>query len=206
MQDEFLLVGLGNPGSRYADTRHNVGFMVIDRFAKSIGAPPYKEKFSGQFSRARHAGSNVNLLKPTTFMNLSGQSVVSAANFYRIPPENLIIIHDELDLPLGTIRLKEGGGTGGHKGLASVQEQLGKSNFIRIRLGIGRPESDEEDLTRERSSNISNYVLDNFTKQEEGVLVKILSRSDEAVECVMRRGITAAMNEFNKRGGETDGS
>ena len=205
---KLIVVGLGNPGPRYQGTPHNVGFCVVELLAErwSIGL-----RASRQVEALAGSGivecCELHLLKPLTYMNLSGQSVVSAANFYRIQKENLIIIHDELDLPFGTIRIKKGGGSGGHKGIDSVKQHIG-DDFIRIRLGIGRPQSPPEadGTSSEKSVNISDFVLDNFNQKDKEILTDVIDRSEKAVKCVIRRGVSAAMNEFNKRGGERDES
>ncbi len=200
MENGILVVGLGNPGPEYAGNRHNFGFMVLDALAWHIDAPSFQEKFKGLFARGRHGGRRVDLLKPMTFMNLSGRSVAKAAGFFQIAVENIIVIHDELDLPFGTLRLKKGGGTGGHKGIASIKENLGSADFTRVRMGIGRPipEDPRHDI------DITNYVLRNFESKDVPSLTNVIEYGVKAVERVVQNGIRVAMNEFNKRGGGSD--
>jgi PTH1 family peptidyl-tRNA hydrolase len=147
----WLIAGLGNPGSQYEHTRHNVGFWWLDQLAKDLGASFKTDtKFHGQLAQCQIANNKVYLLKPLVFMNRSGQSVAALANFYKIPPENVLVIHDELDLPVGTARLKRAGGHGGHNGLRDIIAQLGSKDFLRCRLGIDHPGD---------SKLVSNYVL-----------------------------------------------
>lgn len=149
---DWLLVGLGNPGSQYALNRHNIGFMVLDTLVSD-----YKSKHKGLMAEIRIAGQRVLLLKPQTFMNLSGESVRSAADFYKIPPEKIAVIYDELDLPPASIRIKKGGGSGGHNGIKSIDQHLGTPEYWRLRCGIGHPGI--KDL-------VTSYVLSNFTKAD----------------------------------------
>ncbi len=199
MGEGTLIVGLGNPGPRYANNRHNFGFMVVDAFASQIGAPDWSEKFQGQFVRGRFRGQRIDLIKPMTYMNLSGHSVSAAAHFFRVPVENIIVVHDELDLPFGKLRIKKAGGTGGHRGIESVKQQLGNAGFIRLRMGIGRPLPSDAG----NDTDITNYVLDNFSIKERTSLINVIDQGTEALQRVIQSGTTAAMNEFNKRGGET---
>ena len=135
----FLIVGLGNPGSKYEETRHNIGFKAVDEIVRRFSFSPWVEKFSGVISKGAIDGEKIILLKPQTFMNLSGQSVQLAAHFFKIDPKNIIVIHDELDLPPLKTRIKLGGGNGGHNGLKSIQQCMGTADFIRVRLGVGHP-------------------------------------------------------------------
>ncbi len=154
----WLFVGLGNPGAKYDNNRHNVGFMVIDKIQDnkpSFGS--FRSKFQGKLSEGRLSGQKVVLLKPTTYMNNSGQSVAKVSKFYKIPSENIVVFHDELDIKAGDIRVKQGGSNAGHNGLRSIQAHLGTSDFWRVRIGIGRPHP---------NADISGYVLDNFLKEE----------------------------------------
>lgn len=153
----FLIVGLGNPGAEYANTRHNVGFMAADAVAESFRFGPFKSKFDGLIAEGNINGEKVMLLKPQTFMNLSGNSVVKAALFYKILPENIIVIHDDLDLKVGQIKAKLGGGTGGHNGLKSVDAHI-TPNYNRIRIGIGNPNPEH--------GQVINHVLSRFSKAD----------------------------------------
>ncbi len=154
----ILFVGLGNPGPKYAGHRHNVGFMALDRIADAHGFGPWRGKFQGQVSEGRLGNDKVVLLKPETFMNNSGQAVIALANYYKILPEQILVIHDELDFPPGTIRVKQGGGDGKHNGLKSIISHLGSNKFLRLRVGIGHPG---------RAGNVTNYVLNSPTKDEQ---------------------------------------
>ncbi len=153
----FLIVGLGNPGAEYANTRHNVGFMAADAVAESFRFGPFKSKFDGLIAEGNINGEKVMLLKPQTFMNLSGNSVVKAALFYKILPENIIVIHDDLDLKVGQIKAKLGGGTGGHNGLKSIDAHI-TPNYNRIRIGIGNPNPEH--------GQVINHVLSRFSKAD----------------------------------------
>lgn len=156
--DMWILVGLGNPGSKYENNRHNVGFMVADAIQEAWPAfDPFKSKFQGSISEGRINNQKVLLLKPETYMNNSGQSVGKAAAFYKVPAERIMVFHDELDLPFNEVRVKQGGGNAGHNGLKSMQAHLGGSDFWRVRIGIGRPTHKED---------VSNYVLNDYAKAE----------------------------------------
>lgn len=165
-----LIAGLGNPGPKYEKTRHNVGFWFIDALAQSKGAKlKLENKFNGEIGKAEIAGSPVWLLKPSTFMNNSGQAVASLAKFYKIPPEKILVVYDDLDLPPATLRLKQDGGHGGHNGLRDIMAHLGSKNFVRLRIGIGHPGI---------SSEVTNYVLGNPPAEDRISLEKAI---DEAL-------------------------
>ncbi|MBP2294898.1 aminoacyl-tRNA hydrolase [Azospirillum rugosum] len=153
----LLLVGLGNPGAEYARNRHNIGFMAVEEIARRHGFSPWRKRFQGQTADGTVAGDKILALEPLTFMNVSGQSVVAALQFFKLKPENVVVIHDELDLPPGKIRVKKGGGHGGHNGLRSIDSHIGK-DYWRIRLGIGHPGN--KDL-------VSGYVLHDFAKADQ---------------------------------------
>lgn len=154
----WLIVGLGNPGDKYKGNRHNVGFMVMDAIADDNMFPNFKSKFQGEISEGRIAGEKVALLKPQTYMNESGQSVRKAADFYKIPPERIIVFYDELDLAPSKIKIKQGGGSGGHNGIKSMDAHLGDKDYWRVRLGIGHPGD---------KNRVSGYVLSDFSKEEQ---------------------------------------
>lgn len=187
-QDPYLIIGLGNPGREYKDTRHNFGFMLIDLLAERLGARGMKVQSKAIVISATYEEHRLILAKPQTYMNLSGQSVQGLLHFYKIPHNNLLIAHDDLDLPYGTIRIRPTGGPGGQRGMANTIELLGTKDFPRLRLGIGRPPG---------RMDAKDYVLQNFSKDELKLLPELLSRaSDAALEFVMN-GLNAAMNKFN---------
>lgn len=162
---DFLIVGLGNPGREHVQQRHNVGFMAVDRMAERWRADNWKSKFSGDICAATIQKHSVFLLKPQTYMNLSGDSVAQAARFYKIPIDKIIVLHDELDIPFASVRVKQGGGHGGHNGLRSIDACMGNANYWRIRIGIGHP--GEKYL-------VTPYVLGNFHDDERDTMDKIL--------------------------------
>jgi len=185
----FLVVGLGNPGSKYAGHRHNVGFMVVDQLASRHARDPFREKFSGQFARAALDAQELGLLKPQTFMNLSGESVQKAMAFFKVDLAHLIVVHDELDLEFETLRVKVGGGTAGHNGLKSIVQHCGGPDFIRIRVGIG---------STVRASRGEQHVLSDFSRDECLRLPDVLDSASLAVSDVLTRGVSAAMNRHNQ--------
>ena len=183
----ILVVGLGNPGAEYALTRHNAGFMVLDQLCEMFNASITQAKFQGLFGTARIQGQTVYLLKPQTYMNLSGRSVVSCMSFYHIPIESVMVVHDDLDLPVGDVRAKVGGGSGGHNGLKSIIELTGKAEFGRIRMGIGRPEH----------GDVVNYVLGKFPESEIESFNESLKIGAETVRTYILSGSQAAMRFCN---------
>jgi PTH1 family peptidyl-tRNA hydrolase len=186
----WLIAGLGNPGARYRKTRHNLGFMVLDALAERAGIRIVKERAKALIGRGRIGSREVVLAQPQTFMNLSGVSVARLMRHWRLKPESLIVAYDDLDLPFARIRLAQGGGAGGHKGVASIIEHLGERDFTRLRLGIGRPE--EEGLTA------ADYVLRSFKPRERELLPEVISRGAEAVEAILGSGLAAAQTRFNR--------
>jgi PTH1 family peptidyl-tRNA hydrolase len=187
----LLVVGLGNPGAKYANNRHNVGFMVVDRLAERLRAPAFREKFSGLFTRV--ATPDVVLLKPLTYMNLSGESVQAAMKFFRVSLKEVVVIHDELDLAFGDDRIKVGGGTAGHNGLKSMLQHCGGDGFTRLRVGIGRPQSEKG------PDAVVNHVLGDFSSSERSNLQAVLDHAALGVESMIDKGIAQAMNAFNAR-------
>ncbi|BBZ68500.1 MAG: aminoacyl-tRNA hydrolase [Mycolicibacterium insubricum] len=186
MADTLLIVGLGNPGPNYAKTRHNVGFMVADVLAGRIGDGFKVHKKSGaEVATGRIAGRPVVLAKPRVYMNESGRQVGPLAKFYSVPPEQVIVVHDELDIDFGRIRLKLGGGEGGHNGLRSVVSALGGKNFHRVRLGIGRPPGRKDPAA---------YVLEPFTAAERVELPTICEQAADATELLIAQGLEPAQN------------
>jgi len=188
----LLVVGLGNPGKQYASHRHNVGFMAVDELARRVGAESFRERFSGEVARAELSGEPAILLKPMTYMNLSGQCVQPAMAFFKIAPAELLVLHDELDIPFGDVRLKVGGGHAGHNGLRSLMERLGGGDFGRVRLGIGRPPPSHR-------GEVADFVLSSFDAAERAAVPDMLKKAGDAVIDVARRGFAAAMNARNAR-------
>lgn len=184
----YLIVGLGNPGRRYENNRHNVGFMAVDRLAAAHNVSSSKVQHKALTADARIAGRQVILAKPQTYMNLSGDAVGPLANYYRIPAANVLVIYDELDLPFGTLRLRQKGGAGGHKGMHSIIQHLGQG-FPRLRLGIGRPPGRMDPAA---------YVLQDFTRDELPILNELLDEAVRAVETYLREGIESAMSRHNR--------
>lgn len=186
----FIICGLGNPGERYKYTRHNVGARVVDRLAQRWGLGIKSAKFQSKAAKTVFSGNEVLLMLPQTFMNLSGEAVIKAMNFYKMDPEDLLVVHDEMDLELGRIKCKLGGGTAGHKGLDSIVNSLGTDNYIRIRFGIGRPSDNLTDST--------DWVLSNFTVSEESIVKEKIENAADAVEQIISNGIIETMNRFNR--------
>ena len=187
-ETSYLLIGLGNPGREYRDSRHNVGFMLVDRIAVRLGARGMKVQSKAIVTTAMHEDRKLILAKPQTYMNLSGQSVQGLIHFYKLPLTNVLLAHDDLDIPFGTIRIRPGGGPGGQRGMASTIEQLGTKDFPRLRIGIGRPPG---------RMDPSAYVLQDFTRDEIKILSEILDRAaDAALEFVVN-GLDKAMNKYN---------
>ncbi len=184
---EWLVVGLGNPGSRYENTRHNIGFMVVEAFARR-----HDLRFKGSKHRAEVATGAVNgipilLAEPVTFMNESGNAVVRLTRYFKVPGERVLVVCDDLDLPFGTMRLRSGGGSGGNGGLKSIIQSLGTEQFGRLRLGVGRPAGDA-----------ARHVLQRFPTDEAGLMSELLELAADAIEAVAQHGVAEAMNQFNR--------
>jgi PTH1 family peptidyl-tRNA hydrolase len=196
-----LVVGLGNPGPRYADTRHNAGVRVLERFARDHGLALDARRFGSRFGSGWLAGEGppleVALLAPETFMNRSGQAVADAVGSLGLADVagDLLVVLDDVDLPFGRLRLRPAGGAGGHRGLADVIECLARRDFARLRFGVGRPAADQE---------TADHVLEAFTASEQAVLPERIARAARAVEAALRQGVAAAMNEFNRDPGDGD--
>ena len=186
--DPFLLIGLGNPGREYKDSRHNFGFMLVDRLCVRLNARGMKMQSKAIVISAIHEERKLILAKPQTFMNLSGQSVQGLAHFYKIPLTNLMVLSDDLDLPFGAIRIRASGGPGGQRGMASIIERLGTQDFPRLRLGIGRPPGRME---------AADYVLQDFSRADLKNLSEVLDRAADAALTFVTEGLNAAMNKFN---------
>lgn len=188
----YLLVGLGNPGRQYAGMRHNIGFMVIDRLASRLETAFTRAQLRSLVTDARYQGRRVLLAKPQTYMNDSGVAVGSLVKFFKVPLANILVAYDEVDLPFGTLRLRPGGGSAGHKGLASIQERLGTQDFPRLRLGVGRPPG---------SKMAAIYVLQNFSRDEAEFLPPLLDHAAEAAMTFVTDGLEQAMTQFNGEAG-----
>jgi len=186
--NNYLIVGLGNPGREYKHTRHNIGFMTIDKLAVDLSIRLSKVQSKALIATALLDGRKLILVKPQTFMNLSGQSVISLLRFYRIPLEQMIVIHDDIDLPVGTIRIRPGGGSAGQRGLASIIEKLGTQAFPRLRIGVGRPPG---------RMDAADYVLQDFTKAEQPVMEKVIAEASQAARTFVLEGLDKAMNTYN---------
>ena len=184
-----LIVGLGNPGSKYEKTRHNIGFEVINYLQKDLGITNEKEKFQGLISEKNIDGEKVLFLKPQTFMNLSGNSIIEVINFYKLNPKtDLVVIYDDMDLPVGKLRVKEKGSSGGHNGIKSIIANLGTEEFNRIKVGIGHPES----------HNIIDYVLKRPSKEEEPLIYAAQKNAVEALKVALSDSFNKAMTMYNK--------
>ncbi len=185
----YIIVGLGNPGRKYENTRHNMGFIAVDLLAEKYGIKIDKIKFKALVGEGRIAGQKVLLVKPQTFMNLSGQSVVEVMNFYKEEIENLIVIYDDIDIPTGSIRLRKKGSAGTHNGMRNIVYLLGEDGFPRIRVGIGS----------QKKVDLINYVIGGVSKGEKELLEDALTRAADAAACIVEKGIDKAMNEYNVR-------
>jgi len=188
----LLVVGLGNPGREYASHRHNVGFMAVDELAHKASADSFREKFSGSYAKGRLGDQEIILLKPMTYMNESGRSVQPAMAFFKVAPRDVLVLHDELDLPFGAVRLKFGGGHAGHNGLRSIMAHAGTGDFGRVRVGVGRPPAGFR-------GDVADYVLSGFDAVERTSLPDVLKLATESVLEVALRGFDAAMNVRNTR-------
>ncbi|MDT4893927.1 MAG: peptidyl-tRNA hydrolase, family [Pseudonocardiales bacterium] len=186
--DRHLVVGLGNPGPRYAGTRHNAGFVVVDLLAGRIGGSFKAHKGRADVVEGRIGGVPVVLAKPKAYMNESGGPIVSISRFFKVPVERITVVHDELDLPFGALRLKRGGGDGGHNGLRSASSALGSKEYTRVRVGIGRPPGRQDP---------ADYVLKDFSGAERKELGFLVDRAADAVETLLAHGLDAAQNQFN---------
>jgi PTH1 family peptidyl-tRNA hydrolase len=184
----YLIVGLGNPGPKYHNNRHNVGFMVADALGDRANIPIRRFEFRALIGKGDYAGARLILAKPQTYMNNSGQAVSALVNFYKIPTEKILVIHDDLDLPFGTLRMRPQGGTGGQRGLGSIIAKLNTQNFARLRVGISRPPG---------RMDPSDYVLHDFDPPEKEMLPEVLETAVEAIKMFIIEDIEKAMNKFN---------
>lgn len=184
----FLIVGLGNPENEYANTRHNMGFNVINKIAESYNIEVVGSKYKGLFWMGEIENEKVILLKPQTYMNLSGESIIQFKNFYKIPNDKIIIIYDDIDLEPGIIRIRKKGGPGTHNGMKSVVQNLQTEDFIRVRVGIGKPEYKDD---------LINYVTSKIPKDKKAILEKGVNRGTEAILSILKDGVDIAMNKYN---------
>jgi PTH1 family peptidyl-tRNA hydrolase len=187
-----LIIGLGNPGRSYAANRHNIGFICLRHFARSQGIKFDRKKALARIGSGTVEGNKVVLARPQTYMNNSGQSVSRLVRGFKVNPRDLLVIHDDLDLPLAKIRLSSGSGSGGHRGINSVIQELGTRDFIRLRVGIGRPAQ-----LNPTEDDIIAYVLSDFTPQERKAISPVIPRVSEAILCLLTEGLTPAMNRYN---------
>jgi PTH1 family peptidyl-tRNA hydrolase len=184
----YLIVGLGNPGREYKETRHNIGFLTIERFAGKHEIKLTRMQNQAIVGTGVVEGRKVILAKPQTYMNLSGQAVAGLARYYKVSPTHIVVIHDDVDLPFNTIRMRPGGGSAGQKGVGSIIERLGTQEFPRLRMGIGRPPG---------RMDAAGYVLQSFEKSEQQFLADFLDRAVDALDCFLIDGLETAMNRFN---------
>jgi len=185
-----VVLGLGNPGKKYEQTRHNLGFMVVDRLALENGVAPKRKKYHSLIGDWQRNGETVLLVKPQTYMNHSGVAVRSLCSGLRKEAKDLIVVHDDVDLSFGRIRIRQKGGAGGHRGVISILEALGDQNFLRVRVGVGRPP---------RGIDPADYVLEPFLPEEGTLLEDVVSRAADAVETLLEKGPHRAMEEFNRK-------
>ncbi len=191
-----LIVGLGNPGRRYEKTRHNLGFMCINRLAREYNIKMNKTQGKARTGKGRFNGNEVLLARPQTYMNLSGESVKLLLNKTRTGTDELIVVHDDLDLPVGKIRVRLGGGSGGHKGINSIIQETGSRDFYRVRIGIGRPPKFKDNIEIQED-DVIDYVLSNFNRNENKIIEKSIPLASEAVVSLITEGLTATMNKYN---------
>lgn len=188
--DSWLIAGLGNPGAEYERTRHNIGFRVLDLLAERLGTRFKRGRTSALVAEARDGDLRIVLAKPTTYMNLSGNAIAPLARYFKIEPERVVVVHDEIDLPFGSLRVKFGGGTAGHNGLRSLVSSLGTPEFARVRVGVGRPAGRKE---------AADHVLDAFSKAEEKEVPIVVAEAADAVQEIMRDGVERTQNRINTR-------
>ena len=187
--DNWLIVGLGNPGKEYERTRHNAGFRAIDIIASKLGCKIDKAKFQGLYGQVNYAGQKLLLLKPLTFMNLSGRSVLQLSAYFHVPPQRIIVLFDDISLEPGRLRIRSDGSAGGHNGIKSIIAELGSQDFPRVKIGVGAKANPEQDL--------ADWVLSNFSASDEKALVSAVDRAADAALCLIEHGVPEAANRFN---------
>lgn len=186
----WMVAGLGNPGRQYAGNRHNAGFMVVDELIRRVDAQPPRARMGADLSEASVGDTKVVFCKPMEFMNTSGGAIGRAAGFWKIPPQQILVVHDDMDLEFGRLKLVQGGGTGGHNGLRSIVSSLGTEAFCRLRFGIGRPPAHWEG---------ADFVLADFNTQERQILPNLVEEAADAAQAIVQGGLVTAMNKFNRR-------
>ncbi len=186
--NNYLVAGLGNPGREYRYTKHNIGFMVIDKLAVDFGVKLTKVQNKTLITVHPHNAGRVVIAKPQTYMNLSGQAVASLMHFYKVPLTNLLVAYDDIDLPVGTIRIRPGGGSAGQRGLASIIEKLGTQDFARLRVGVGRPPG---------HMDAAAYVLQEFNKADQPIMERVIADASEAIRLFLDQGLEKSMNAYN---------
>lgn len=186
---DWLIVGLGNPGQKYEHTRHNMGFLTVDLLAEKAGVKLNKVKFKSAFNILSFAGCKCLVMKPQTYMNLSGEAVGEAARFYKIPADHVVVISDDISLPLGKIRVRGSGSAGGHNGLKNIIAHLGTDAFPRVKVGVGAPDNPEHDVI--------DWVIGNFSAQEKKIIDESLDRALAAAECIIEKSVAEAQNRYN---------
>ena len=185
----WLVVGLGNPGPQYENTRHNVGFLAVDEIAERARKPVQRLKFQALTNQIEYGGVKLLLMKPVTYMNLSGEAVGAAARFYKLPPERVLVISDDVSLPVGKLRIRKSGSAGGHNGLKSIIQHLGSDQFPRVKIGVGEKPHPDYDL--------ADWVLGKFQGEDQKTIAQAVARAADAVETILSKGIPEAMNRYN---------
>ena len=189
MQETWLIVGLGNPGKEYTRTRHNCGFRALDILADKLGCKVDKGKFQGLYGQCNYRGKKLLLLKPQTYMNLSGRSVLQLSAYFNVPPQRIIVMFDDISLEPGRLRIRNDGSAGGHNGIKSIISELGSQDFPRVKIGVGSKPTPEY--------NLADWVLSSFSALEEKALGPALERAADAALCIMEQGVPEAANRFN---------
>ncbi len=187
--EDWLIVGLGNPGKEYEKTRHNAGWRAIDRIADKLGCKIDKAKFQGLYGQTKHAGGKLFLLKPLTYMNLSGRSVLQLSAYFHVPPQRIIVLFDDISLEPGRLRIRADGSAGGHNGIKSIIAEIGSQDFPRVKIGVGAKAHPEQDL--------ADWVLSPMSASEEKALVSALDRAADAALCIIDKGVPEAANRYN---------
>ena len=186
---DWLIVGLGNPGQKYEHTRHNMGFLTVDLLAEKLGVKLNKVKFKAAYNIVKFAGCKCLVMKPQTYMNLSGEAVREAAQFYKIPADHVLVIYDDVSLPVGKLRVRPSGSAGGHNGIKNIIAHLGTQDFPRVKIGVGAPEGEDKDMI--------DWVIGAPSQAERKILMESFEKAIQAAECIIENGCQKAMNQFN---------